>query len=99
MESASAASRILSSVALASTVGYTGLLELGIGSPERWRVIPVGIELETYAGAGDARAQGSVSSPDGRIVASLTHDRGSGTLRYTVRSEGRTVHVGLETRF
>lgn len=32
------------------------LLELGIGSPERWRVIPVGIELETYAGAGDARA-------------------------------------------
>jgi alpha-glucosidase len=47
--------------------------------------------LAGAVGAGDARAQGSVSSPDGRIVASLTHDRGSGTLRYTVRSEGREI--------
>lgn len=32
------------------------LIELGIGSPERWRVIPVGVELETYSDTGGARA-------------------------------------------
>lgn len=32
------------------------LLELGIGSPERWRVIPVGIELEAYADTGSMEA-------------------------------------------
>ena len=32
------------------------LLELGIGRPERWRVIPVGIELEAYADTGSMEA-------------------------------------------
>lgn len=32
------------------------LLELGIGSPERWRVIPVGIALDMYADTEGARA-------------------------------------------
>jgi glycosyltransferase involved in cell wall biosynthesis len=36
------------------------LLELGIGTPERWRVIPLGIELETYTDTGSEAPAGAL---------------------------------------